>query len=58
MIIELRIGEEVARNILARRDLEDGLRADTLVNVECNGIDDEAICLALPGPFEPRLLPP
>ena len=51
----LRVGEQVALHVLALGHLEDRLRANPLVDVERDWIDDEPPGLPLSGPLEPGL---
>ena len=57
-VIVLRIGKEIALDILAGEHAEDGLGGDALVHVEGDGLDLEPRLLAFAAPLEPRLMAP
>jgi hypothetical protein len=56
-IVVLRIGKEIALDILACQHAQDGLRGDALVHVQGDRLDLEPRLLALAAPFQPRLVP-
>ena len=57
-VIVLRVGKEIALDILPRQHAEDGLGGDALVHVEGDGLDLEPRLLAFAAPLEPRLMAP
>lgn len=57
-IIVLRIGKEIALDILARQHALDGLGGDALVYVQRHRLDLEPRLLPFPAPLQPRLMPP
>ncbi|MEI8172365.1 MAG: hypothetical protein WCH07_02640 [Deltaproteobacteria bacterium] len=57
-ILMLRVGEEVALDVLPPGDLEDRLRGDTFVDVQGHRIGHAPLLLPLPGPLQPRLVVP
>ena len=54
----LGIGKERAFHVLPRRDFQNGLGADALVDVQDNRVNLELLRLALAGPLQPRFLIP
>ena len=55
-VLLLRVGEEVALDVLPPGDLQDRLRGDALVDVQGHGIGDAPLLLPLPRPLQPRLV--
>ena len=55
LIFQLRVSKEIPLDVLTGDDLEDRLGADSLMNVEGDGIHLKGLLLALPRPFKPRL---
>jgi hypothetical protein len=56
-IVVLRIGKQIALDILPRQHAQEGLGGDALVHVQRHRLDLEPRFLPLPAPLEPGFVP-